>query len=146
TEQPPAMLLYVMRHGPAEDHAPSGRDFDRALTPAGRALVQAMAEALRAERRADLPRVLSSPRARARETAAIVREALGPPGAPVELHDGLGGEHPRPPEPAAERAEAHADALLVGHRPPVEELARALIAPKPLLFSGFRTATIVALS
>ena len=26
------MRLYVMRHGPAEDRAPTGRDFDRVLT------------------------------------------------------------------------------------------------------------------
>ena len=33
------MRLYVMRHGPAEDRAPTGRDFDRALTRAGREVV-----------------------------------------------------------------------------------------------------------
>ena len=37
------MKLYVMRHGPAEDHADSGRDADRALTAAGRERVVAVA-------------------------------------------------------------------------------------------------------
>jgi phosphohistidine phosphatase len=141
------MLLYVMRHGPAEDHAPSGRDFDRRLTPAGRALVLAMAKALRAQRGdRDLPRVLSSPRARARETAVIVRETLGPHGATVELSDALGGEAPIPGTLVASIAAAGADALLVGHQPAVEELVRALLHPAPLVISGFYTGTIVALA
>jgi phosphohistidine phosphatase len=140
------MLLYVMRHGPAEDLSPSGRDFDRHLTPDGRALVLAMAEALRAQRGRDLPRVLSSPRARARETAAILRAALGPPEGIVELHDALDGEHPIPLEFVSALAEAGVDALLVGHQPSVEELVRDLIHPESPSLSSFRTATIVTLA
>lgn len=139
------MLVYVMRHGPAEDRAPSGRDFDRRLTPEGRALVQAMAAALRAQRGRDLARVLASPRERARETATIVREALGSAGATIEIDERLGGEQPIPWDLVHEVVEAGEDALLVGHQPAVEELCRGLIQPYPLPILGFRTATIVAL-
>jgi phosphohistidine phosphatase len=141
------MLLYLMRHGPAEDHAPSGRDFDRSLTPAGRAIVRSVAAALRVQRsESSLPRVLSSPRARARETAAIVREVLDPREAAVELHPALGGEVPIPRDLVEAVVAAGADALLVGHQPVVEALVRELIHPAPLVISGFYTGTIVALA
>jgi phosphohistidine phosphatase len=105
-----------------------------------------MAELLRAQRGADLPRVISSPRVRAQETATIVRSALGPAKATVELDERLGGEQPIPWELVSALATGGADALLVGHQPAVEELCRGLIRPEPLMISGFRTATIVALA
>jgi len=67
------MKLYVMRHGPAQDDSPSGRDADRALTPAGRERVAAVAKALAAEEEAPFS-ILSSPLVRAVETAEIVAE------------------------------------------------------------------------
>ncbi len=67
------MKLYVMRHGPAQDDAPSGRDADRALTPAGRDRVAAIAKSMIAE--GEVPfTILSSPLVRAVETAEIVAE------------------------------------------------------------------------
>ncbi len=65
-----------MRHGPAEDFAASGRDRDRALTISGRARVERVAAALR-ERGERPGRILTSPLARARETADIVAKILG---------------------------------------------------------------------
>jgi len=140
------MLLYVMRHGPAEDHSPTGRDFDRRLSAEGRALVKAMALALHAERGADLPRVIASPRTRALETATIVRETLGPAGAAVEIEEALDGEQSIPWELVSALAAGSDDVLLVGHQPSVEELCRGLIRPEPLPILGFRTAAIVALA
>jgi phosphohistidine phosphatase len=67
------MKLYVMRHGPAEDDAPTGRDADRVLSPAGRERVRLVAQAL--EEGGEAPfAILSSPLARALETAEIVAE------------------------------------------------------------------------
>ena len=40
------MKIYIMRHGPAEDHARSGRDFDRKLTASGRARTELVAQEL----------------------------------------------------------------------------------------------------
>lgn len=67
------MKLYVMRHGPAQDDSPSGRDADRALTPSGRERVAAVAKSLAAEGEAPFS-ILSSPLVRAVETAEIVAE------------------------------------------------------------------------
>jgi phosphohistidine phosphatase len=70
------MKLYVMRHGPAEDFAASGRDGDRALTTSGRERVRAVAKVLASKDEA--PRVIvSSPLVRALQTAEIVAAELG---------------------------------------------------------------------
>jgi len=63
--------LYVMRHGPAEDNSPTGRDGDRALTPDGRERTRAVARALFTEGEAPLT-IISSPLVRALQTAEIV--------------------------------------------------------------------------
>jgi phosphohistidine phosphatase len=63
--------LYVMRHGPAEDSSPTGRDGDRALTPDGRERTRAVARTLLAEGEVPLT-IVSSPLVRALQTAEIV--------------------------------------------------------------------------
>lgn len=65
------MKLYVMRHGPAEDHSATGRDADRALTPSGRDRTRSVAKALVDEGEAPFV-VVSSPLVRALQTAEIV--------------------------------------------------------------------------
>ena len=70
------MKLFVMRHGPAEDESPSGRDHDRVLSPKGRGRVHAVALALiEASERPGV--IVTSPLARALQTAEIVAAALG---------------------------------------------------------------------
>jgi len=142
------MRLYVMRHGPAEDRAPSGRDFDRALTFAGREVVARAARSLHEARShaAHPLRVLASPFRRARETAEIVAAAVSP-ALDVELHEDLGADAGLPLGLVAELAAAGADTLLVGHQPTVEALVRHLVQPvQPPLAGGFRTALILPLS
>lgn len=65
-----------MRHGPAEDHARTGRDADRALTPSGRDRVRSVAKALLEQGEAPL-HVVSSPLVRALQTAEIVAAITG---------------------------------------------------------------------
>src|SRR5665213_3672830 len=78
------MRLYVMRHGPAEDQAASGRDEDRALTTSGRERVRGVARLLASE--AELPsRILTSRLVRATETAEIVSVAQMKAGIDVPL-------------------------------------------------------------
>ncbi len=143
------MRLYVMRHGPAEDRAPSGRDFDRRLTASGRELVGRVARAFQAARGAD-PRsapslqILTSPRVRARETAAIVRDAVVPAPDAIAIHEELGGETAIPLALIAAAAATGVDTLLVGHQPVVEELVHQLVG-KGAMHTGFSTATIVGL-
>lgn len=161
------MRLYVMRHGPAEDRAPSGRDFDRALTHAGRAVVDRAARALHQARAGTPVRVLSSPFRRARETAELLSKVIGA-GEP-EIHDDLAADADLPLALVRDVHAAGGDAILIGHQPIVEELVRVLLHPghggglpreaelrsasrsaphapaRPSLGNGFRTATIAAL-
>lgn len=60
-----------MRHGPAEDESPSGRDADRALTPPGRERVRHVARALLDGGESPFV-IVSSPLVRALQTAEIV--------------------------------------------------------------------------
>ncbi len=118
------MKIYVMRHGPAEDHAASGRDFDRKLTASGRARTDLVAQEL--ARRDEYPkRVISSPLRRALETAEIVvaalrldldlerRQELAPGGDALSLVRSLASEGAR-------------RVLLVGHEPDVSRLTAQL--------------------
>lgn len=143
------MHLYVMRHGPAEDRAPTGRDADRALTSEGREVVRRVALELRRLRGgAPLPRVVASPLVRARETGDIVASICGAP--EPELLDELSPDEGLPLALVAALAQGNADALLVGHQPNVEHLVRTLSGaygrrtanPLP---AGFCAALVVAL-
>jgi len=72
------MLLYVLRHGIAEDDSPTGDDADRRLTAAGekktRKIVAALAARIGKKARPQL--VLTSGKARARRTAELAAEAF----------------------------------------------------------------------
>ncbi len=118
------MRLYVMRHGPAEDHAASGRDFDRALTASGRDRVRDVAKALSADD--EQPHaVVSSPLVRALQTAEIVANVAKVEGA-IETRRELapGGD-----AMALVRQLVSAGTkrvMLVGHEPDLGELAGRL--------------------
>ena len=136
------MKLYVMRHGPAEDSSPTGRDGDRALTTEGRDRTRAVARALVAEGEAPLT-IISSPLVRALQTAEIVaavsdvekrvreaKDAGGAPGA-VEIRremspggDALGL--------VLELARAgRKRAMVVGHEPDLSMLVARLVGHHP---------------
>ena len=70
-----SMRLYIMRHGPAEDDSPTGRDANRALTKSGRARVHAVAQSLVDHDEAPLA-ILSSPLVRAFQTAQVVAAVI----------------------------------------------------------------------
>jgi phosphohistidine phosphatase len=135
--------LLLLRHGEAENAAPGGNDFERALTGDGRAEVQAAADVI-AKTGLPIDRVLVSPARRTLETASIIA-------AQVRLA--------RPPEPqqklylaqplglvqALEHCQASArTVLLIGHNPGLSELAERLTAgDEPV---SLRTAGICLLS
>jgi phosphohistidine phosphatase len=115
-----------MRHGAAEDRSLTGRDSDRALTPAGRAAVHRVAVALRAATTGPIEQILSSPLLRAQQTAEIVRAVLCPQ-VDIETDDDL------TPDAAAydlavRVASQARSTLLVFHQPNIEMVARALAA------------------
>ena len=134
------MKIYVMRHGPAEDHARSGRDFDRKLTSSGRERTESVAREL--TRRGQHPkRILSSPLARTLETAETVIAVLGL-GLEVESREELapGGDAlGLVRQLAASKARR---VLLVGHEPDVSSLTVRLF---PAWSRSFDKAMVVAL-
>ena len=111
------MELLVVRHGIAEDSAPSGRDADRALTRDGR---QGMAAEVRGLLRLQLrvERVLHSPWRRARETAELLEPLLEHGGARIEPCEHLAA----PPERALLAALRGERLAVVGHEPWLTEL------------------------
>lgn len=135
------MKLYVMRHGPAEDQAATGRDFDRVLSPSGRERVRLVAREL--YHHGEVPkRVIASPLVRAVETAEIVTATLGITGA-IEEHEELvpGGEGERVVrELLAEDTEG--GVLLVSHEPTTSYLAARLL---PGWVRPFDTAMVLGL-
>lgn len=139
------MLLYVMRHGPAEDRAPSGRDADRPLTGDGRELVDRAARELFRLRGPGIARVVSSPLARARETAALVQRVVCPQ-VEIDLRRELEPDDSPPLDLVRELVALQGDTLLVSHQPSVEQLVRELSSEASTAIPfGFRTAMIVTL-
>jgi phosphohistidine phosphatase SixA len=120
-------LLYLMRHGAAEDVSPTGRDADRALTGAGSAVVRRVALALRGLRGRPLGRIIASPLVRAQQTAEIVRGVLCPQ-LEIDTDEDLEPEGSAY-DLALRLSSMTSDTLLVGHQPNIEMVARAIVAP-----------------
>jgi phosphohistidine phosphatase len=134
------MKLYVMRHGPAEDDAPTGRDADRALTPAGRERVKLVAEAL-AEGGESPFAILSSPLVRALQTAEIVAEVThlarrtredkkaqrGGATGDVEIRRELGMGTDKLPLLAELVRAGRKRVMIVGHEPDLSMLVMSLV-------------------
>lgn len=117
-----------MRHGPAEDYASSGRDFDRALTPSGRDRVRAVAKKLREMDEA--PKVVvSSPLVRAQQTADIVARELGLHGMETERDLAPGGDNIGFVRKAASHGRRRV--MIVGHEPDLSELVASLVGTFP---------------
>jgi phosphohistidine phosphatase len=107
------MDVWLLRHALAEDAAPSGRDADRRLTPAGAARASAVARGL-AKMASGIEAVLTSPYRRAKETAEPAAKALG---VPVTESRALEPGH-SPDEVLKQLAvSSWEQVLLVGHEP-----------------------------
>lgn len=134
------MKVYIVRHGKAEPHAPSGRDEDRVLALRGKEQAWYLGEHVR--KHGPLPsRVVSSPAARARETASIVQRAVG---CSLELADPLRVDEPT--SGAIELLALHAETaapgaclMYVGHNPQVSELCEILVRGIGAARCTFRT-------
>ena len=140
------MELYLVRHGIAEDAAPSrGRsDADRALTAQGRRKMRAAAKGLRALK-VKPARIGSSPLMRARQTADILCEVLGAKRKIEECPFLAEG-----PETARVlhwlRERKCASAMLVGHLPYLSETASELLIRSQSLNVRFRRASACCIS
>lgn len=128
-----------MRHGPAEDQAPSGRDEDRALTTPGRERVKRVAEEL--FRRSETPRVvLSSPLVRSLQTAEIVAQICKPE-QPVEVFRELCPGLGLMPFVRDLLRSGRRRVMIVGHEPELGELAYHL---SPVFNMPFEKAMVVS--
>lgn len=121
------MKLYVMRHGPAEDDSPTGRDADRALTPSGRDRVRSVAKALGAEDEAPLV-IVSSPLVRALQTAEIVAAITG---APVEVRAEMAPGGDKMALLAEQVTAKRKRVMVVGHEPELSMLVHRLVGRVP---------------
>jgi phosphohistidine phosphatase len=122
--------LYVMRHGPAEDDSPTGRDADRALTASGRDRVRSVAKALVEGDEAPVA-IVSSPLVRALQTAEIVAAVTKPEGA-VEVRREMAPAG----DPLALVGELFAAkrrrVMVVGHEPDLSMLVARLAGRAPI--------------
>lgn len=143
-------LVYLMRHGIAEDPSAGVDDAGRALTREGlRKTVRVVAGLKEIDVRPDL--ILSSPLRRAVDTAQIAAETLTPEAA-VEIFPPLVSGGTAAAVVAGLRRYRGARALLlVGHQPDLGELASYLltgsttVVPLPFRKAGVAAITVDAL-
>ena len=118
------MRLFFLRHGSAQPHAATLSDFDRALTPEGRDELSLVARALRMLDVRPDP-ILSSPLARARQTAELVAPSLH---GSVEVVDELRtGADLKAFASLVQRYSRASSIMFVCHEPDLSEAAAELI-------------------
>lgn len=121
------MILYILRHGIAEDGPPAGGgDGARRLTAHGRDRVRAAADGMRSLG-LDFDKILSSPMARAAETAELVAAAYPNAPAPQKLDALSAGVAPGETMGALKPFERYANVMVVGHEPGLSSLASLLL-------------------
>ena len=124
------MMLYVLRHGVAEENAAEGGDAARRLTPGGRKKMRAIADGLCAHGlRFDA--ILTSPMVRAAETAAILAEAMGGEPAPQELGALAQGLAPAETVRILRLFTRHRHVVIVGHEPGLGGVVALLLTGSP---------------
>jgi len=120
-------MIWLLRHGDAADAAPEQTDAERPLTDKGRRQASAAGEALK-RLGVEIDTCLTSPRVRARDTAALACVALG---LEPELELQLSGGSFDAERLVAGRGD---NVLLVGHEPDfsraVYDLTGASVAMK----------------
>ena len=127
------MELYLVRHGIAEDSAPSGRDSDRKLTEEGIEKTTRVAKAF-AKKVPQVDLILHSPYRRAKETAKIFHELY--PKAKLEEGKGLTPfDKAGFALPQLQELPKGMKVMLVGHEPHMSCLASLLItgSDRPVL-------------
>src|ERR1700722_6580154 len=119
------MLLYIMRHGLAEEPAPKGDDAARKLTSKGAAKIRKAAVGMHATGIA-FNLILTSPITRPAETAGIV--AADPAGPKPKVSPELTtGASPANVLDALARLRLPERVLIVGHEPTLSRLASLML-------------------
>ena len=126
------MQLYVLRHGIADDEAPSGRDSDRALTQEGR---KRLREVLRVAEKADvLPNlIITSPFVRAVQTAEVAVDVLGYAEDLVRADALVPSSDPFAVWEEVRAYQGYEQVMLVGHEPLLSRVIAFLLNSSSLL-------------
>lgn len=121
------MEIYLLRHGIAVERTVGSKDRERSLTPKGRKKVVSIAGHLR-QLGVTFDAILSSPFARARETAELVAANIKFKGE-VQFSGNLlpGGDPKSLAKELKERSVEAKTMLLVGHEPDLSHLASYLL-------------------
>lgn len=123
-------LIYLVRHGIADDRSLTGRDEDRVLSQEGADKMRRATAGL-ASLKVELDAIASSPLRRAQQTAEIVRAALAP-GLEFRLDPQLRPESDVELTLKQLQAAPGTRALmLVGHEPSISALAALLLTGSP---------------
>ncbi len=120
------MMLYVLRHAEAEDAAQSGRDEERRLTERGRDRMRDAAAGMCALG-LRFGTILTSPLARAAETAEIIAAAYSNGPAPRALPALTPGASPAQAAAALAPFARNGRVLMVGHEPQLGGLVSLLL-------------------
>jgi phosphohistidine phosphatase len=118
-------MLYLMRHGLAEEPTPKGDDGARKLTPKGADKIRKAAAGMRAASLA-FDMILTSPAARAAETAEIVANELGGP-KPKAVPELSTGASPANALEALIKLRLPESVVVVGHEPTLSRLASLML-------------------
>ena len=134
------MRVYLVQHGEA---VPADENPDRPLSDKGRTDVQRVASFL--ARSVRVGRIIHSPKMRARDTAVLLAQALGPGGLVEEAASGLA-----PNDSVEVAADLIAgwpeDTMVVGHLPFMDRLASRLVAgSEEANVAAFQPGTVVCL-
>ncbi|WP_456432576.1 phosphohistidine phosphatase SixA [Thermosulfuriphilus sp.] len=136
------MELYLMQHGRPLSEA---EDPERRLSGEGREEVRASALAIK-HLGLFFDQILSSPKARARETAEIVAEVLGYPLEGIKVHQEFKPLVPPAESVAVIKKTAVERLLIVGHLPSLAEIVSYLVSGAPGIKVHFKMAGLCALS
>src|SRR5436190_5664176 len=134
------MQVHILRHGTAEDIRAGGSDFERKLTPAGREEVRRAIACVRPAMAPTL--ILSSPFARALETAQIAAEVAGYTGNIVRTEALEPNASPHLVWQEIRIRPDESQILLAGHEPLLSQLM-AYLLNCPTLHVDMRKATLV---
>ena len=135
------MHLYLMRHGP---YLNKNADPEEGLSPQGKELVRAVSHELK-DLGVSVDLVLSSPKKRARETAAIACDVLGY--APGDILETKLIKAMTPPQETLDFLSGHRgkNILSVGHLPSVRLVASLLLCGDDRLDMLFEPGSVCAL-
>lgn len=133
--------LYLMRHAKSSWKDSTLQDFDRPLNGRGREAAPLVGRLVRKRKlRVDL--ILSSPAARARQTAALVKESAGLDAELLYDERIYEADAARLVEVVAQAGESAEALMLVGHNPGMEELLTLLTGES----RSMQTATLACIS